>query len=220
MTINGEWLRHERLGLVARLSELSPAEWETPSLCQGWSVRHVVAHLVTPFAIRPAQMAVRVAKARGLSGAMDAVARELAGTPTQALIALLEEHAGSTFRPPGLPLAAPLTDAVIHGADIRWVLGDGTGDWADAERLRPVLDFLVSSRALAGFMPRKRTRGLLLIAQDQDWRSGSGDEVRGTSLALALGLLGRAAALPLLDGIGVPALRRSVIPFAGGSGQR
>ena len=207
MTTIKDWLRDERLGLAARLADLSPAEWETPSLCQGWSVRHVAAHLVTPFAVRPSQMAVRVAKARGISGAMDVAARELAERPTQALIALLQEHAGSTFHPPGLPLAAPLTDVIVHGADIRWVLGDGTRDWADAERIRPVLDFLVSSRALAGFMPRKRTRGLLLIAQDQDWTSGSGEEVRGPSLALALGLLGRLPALPLLEGSGVAALR-------------
>lgn len=207
VTTTGEWLRDERLGLVAWLSDLSAPDWDTPSLCRGWTVRHVVAHLVTPFVIRPSQMAVQVARARGLSGAMDAVARDLADRPPEALLALLQEHAASTFRPPGLPLSAPLTDVVVHGADIRWALGDGRGDWAEVERLRPVLDFLVSARALAGFMPRKRTRGLHLIAQDQDWSSGSGDEVRGTSLALALGLLGRAAALPLLDGIGVVAMR-------------
>lgn len=204
----GEWLRGERLGLAARLSALSPDEWETPSLCSGWSVRHVVAHLVTPFVVGPVRMAVRVARSRGLSGAMDAVAREVAERPTGALVGLLEEHAGSTFHPPGLTLAAPLTDAVVHGADIRWVVGEDRQDWGDAERLRPVLDFLVSPRALAGFMPRKRTRGLLLIVQDQDWRSGAGEEVRGTSLALALGLLGRAAALPLLEGKGVARLQR------------
>ena len=138
---------------------------------------------------------------------MDAVARELAERPTGALVALLEEHAGSTFHPPGLALVAPLTDVVVHGADIRWVLGDDRQDWADVQRLRPVVDFLVSRRALAGFMPRKRTRGLLLIARDQDWRSGGGEEVRGTSLALALGLLGRAVALPLLEGNGVARLQ-------------
>lgn len=208
MVGTGEWLHGERLGLAARLSSLSPHEWETASLCRGWSVRHVVAHLVTPFAVSPLQMAVRVARSRGLSGAMDAVARELAERPTGALVGLLKEHADSTFHPPGLTLAAPLTDAVAHGADIRWALGDDRDDWADAERLRPVLDFLVSSRALAGFMPWKRTRGLLLIAQDQDWRSGAGAEVRGTSLALALGLLGRQVALPLLEGKGVARLRR------------
>ena len=123
------------------------------------------------------------------------------------MVALLEEHAASSFHPPGLTLAAPLTDAVVHGADIRWVLGDDREDWGDANRLRPVLDFLVSRRALAGFMPRRRTRGLLLIAQDQDWSSGAGDEVRGTSLALALGLLGRKVALTLLEGKGLARLQ-------------
>ena len=198
-----DWLRMERLGLVARLAGLSASDWESPSLCEGWTIRHVVAHLVTPFVISPPQMAMRVAKARGISAAMDAVARDLARQPADSLVELLTKHAGSTFHPPGLPLAAPLTDAVVHGADIRWALGDGTQDWADVERLRPVLDFLMSSRSLLGFMPRHRTRGLRLVAQDQDWSHGSGNAVTGSSLALALGLLGRQAALPLLHGPGV-----------------
>lgn len=202
-----DWLRAERLGLVARLSELTPAEWQTASLCDGWSIRDVVAHLVTPFAVSPPQMALRVVKARGISAAMDATAHDLARQPTESLLLVLSEHAGSTFRPPGLPLAAPLTDAVVHGADIRWALGDGTHDWGQVERLRPVLDFLVSSRALIGFMPRRRTRGLRLMAHDQDWRHGTGDDVLGPSLALALALLGRQQAVPLLDGAGVTSLK-------------
>lgn len=201
-----EWLRDERLGLAARLAELTPNEWEIPSLCLGWSVRHVAAHLITPFAVSPRHMAVRVVKARGISGAMDAAARELATRPTHDLVALLQQHAGSTFHPPGLPLAAPLTDVIVHGADIRWALGDATRDWGDCERLRPVLDFLVSPRALTGFMPRRRTAGLSFMATDQEWTFGSGQPVRGPSLALTLGLLGRPRAFPLLDGAGVAAL--------------
>jgi uncharacterized protein (TIGR03083 family) len=206
MKATSEWLREERLGLVARLSALTPDEWDTPSLCDGWSVRHVAAHLITPFVMRPHQMVVRVAKARGLAAAMSAVAVEIGQRPTQTLLTLLKDNAASTFHPPGLPLAAPLTDAVVHGADIRWALGDGTADWASPQRLRPVLDFLVSNRALVGFMPRHRTRGLLLVAHDQDWKSGSGEEVAGSSLALAVALLGRPAALPLLTGSGVATL--------------
>jgi uncharacterized protein (TIGR03083 family) len=35
----------ERNGLADLLDDLGPAEWETPSLCAGWRVRDVAAHL-------------------------------------------------------------------------------------------------------------------------------------------------------------------------------
>jgi hypothetical protein len=35
----------ERLSLADLLDDLGPAEWETPSLCAGWRVRDVAAHL-------------------------------------------------------------------------------------------------------------------------------------------------------------------------------
>src|SRR5690349_21972608 len=36
------------LGLAELLDGLPPARWETPSLCEGWRVREVVAHLTMP----------------------------------------------------------------------------------------------------------------------------------------------------------------------------
>ena len=199
-------IRAERLQLVQRLRHLPPDGWATPSLCSGWSVHHVLAHLVTPFSVTPAQMAVHVVRARGVDGAMDRVAQTLSQRPPADLLAVLEEHAGSTVRPPGLPTAAPLTDIVVHGADIRWALGDAHEDWGDPTRLRPALDFLVSPRAHVGFVPRKRLQGLRLVANDQEWAHGTGREVVGPSLALAMGILGRPAAQPELRGAGVAAL--------------
>src|SRR4051812_49336691 len=35
----------QRRGLADLLDELSEAEWETPSLCAGWRVRDVAAHV-------------------------------------------------------------------------------------------------------------------------------------------------------------------------------
>jgi uncharacterized protein (TIGR03083 family) len=200
-------IRDERLGLVERLRGLPAEAWATPSLCAGWSVHHVVAHLVTPFSVTPAQLAVEVVRGRGIGGAMDRIARRLQSRPTDDLLAMLEANAGSTFRPPGMPAAAPLTDIVAHGADIRWALGDGHGDWGQPARLAPVLDFLVSPRAHAGFVPVNRLKGLRLVAADQDWAHGTGREVRGPSLALAMAVLGRPAALPSVQGDGVEALR-------------
>ena len=199
-------IRLERLRLVERLIDLPEAQWDTPSLCEGWSVRHVLAHLVTPFVVSVPSMMLAFARHRGVSGAIDAAAKKIAARPTDELLAVLQQNASSTFRPPGLPLSAPLTDATAHSADVRWALGDPTEDWGDPERLRPALDFLVSPRAAAGFVPPKRLRGISLVATDSDWRHGSGKHVEGPSLALAMAVLGRSAAYPLVSGPGVERL--------------
>ena len=59
---------------------------------------------------------------------MHAVAVELGQRDPHELMEALSTNAFSTFRPPGLPASAPLTDVVVHAADIRWAL---TADRAD-----------------------------------------------------------------------------------------
>jgi uncharacterized protein (TIGR03083 family) len=204
-----EELRDERLRLVERLRPIAAEVWDLPSLCVGWRVRDVLAHLVTPFLVSRTTMAGRVIRHRGISAAMDATAKTLAQRPAGELLTVLERNANSTFRPPGLPTAAPLTDAIVHSADIRWSIGDAHADWAEPARLRPVLEFLVTPRARAGFVPKGRTRGLRFVATDQTWARGDGAEVSGPSLALAMAILGRPAALVALRGDGVHALRPS-----------
>ncbi len=208
-TTPAETVLDERLLLVERLRGLSERDWEQPSLCAGWTVRHVLAHLVTPFIVSAPAMALAVTRHRGVSRAMDAAARRIGAARTaEELLSVLESNAASTFRPPGMPLAAPLTDAVAHSADIRWALGDPVSDWASPARLVPVLDFLTGPRARAGFVPPGRLRGVALAAEDQDWRHGDGVGVRGPSLLLAMAVLGRRPAVATLSGEGVPLLAR------------
>lgn len=202
-------IRDERLRLVDRLRGLADEDWDRPSLCAGWTVRHVLAHLVTPYTVSVPAMALAVGRHRSIDRAMDAAARRIAEErEPDDLLSVLEANASSGFHPPGLPLAASLTDAVVHSADIRWGLGDPHEDWAAPDRLGPVLDFLTSPRALAGFVPPGRLRGLTLRADDVPWERGSGPEVRGPALLLAMGILGREQALPGLAGEGVTRLAR------------
>ncbi len=196
----------ERRGVVARLRGLPEDQWRTPTQCEGWTVHHVLAHLTKPVVVSRPAMGLRFLRHRGIGSAMDATARELASRRPQELLDVLEQNAGSSFVPPGFKLPTPLTDAVAHSADIRWALGDDHADWADPARLRPVLDFLVSPMAIAGFLPPSRRSGLRLIATDQQWKHGSGAELRGPSLSLALALLGRRPALEDLDGDGAALL--------------
>lgn len=200
------WIEAERHRLAGRLRTLSDADWRTASLCPGWTVHHVLAHLVTPFLVSTPALAWTALRHRGFAAAMDVQAKRIAQRPPAELIDILATNASSTFRPPGGPAAAPLTDIVIHSADIRWAMGDPHEDWAQQERLRPVLDFLVGPKARAGFVPRGRLHGLHLLASDLGWESGTGDDVTGRALPLAMGILGRTEALRQLTGRGIGAL--------------
>ena len=103
-------------------------------------------------------------------------------------------------------MVAPLTDVACHSADIRRALGERAVDWGDPTRLRTVLDFLTDPRSSPHLVPPDRLRGVALLA-DQDWHHDEGPVVRGPSLALAMGTLGRDAAFGSLSGEGVAMLR-------------
>lgn len=47
MDVESHWsvMRSERRGLAELLASLTDEQWETPSLCAGWRVRDVAAHL-------------------------------------------------------------------------------------------------------------------------------------------------------------------------------
>ena len=52
MTANGEatlmsMARAERADLAEFLATLTPQQWATPSLCTGWTVKDVVAHMIS-----------------------------------------------------------------------------------------------------------------------------------------------------------------------------
>ena len=196
----------ERLALWEWLRGLDPQDWERPSLCDGWRVRDVLAHLVTPFVVSRPQMALRVMRAGGIGKAMHSVALEVGQRDPRDLMETLRANASSSFTPPGLPAAAPMTDVVAHTADIRWALTDDRAYWGDANRLADVLNFLVSRRAVLGFLPPARLRGLRLVANDIAWEHGSGPLVEGPALAVVMATLGRVQAAPLLRGDGVPVL--------------
>lgn len=120
----------------ARSAGLGPPEG---SLCEGWRVKVILAHLITSLVVSPTQMAFRVLHAGGISQAMNAVAVELGQRDPQELMDILRKHAFFTCKPPGLPASAPLADVVVHTADIRWALTDDRTDQGEVSRLEESL---------------------------------------------------------------------------------
>jgi uncharacterized protein (TIGR03083 family) len=188
---------------------LDDAELDSPSLCDAWSVREVLGHLVMPLEVGMGEFARHVVRSRGsLDRANRSLASHLAARPVGELTTILRDKAHERVpRPMG-----QLADTCIHLRDCARPLGRpddvALDDW------RAVLDWLTTSRA-AGFVPRGRLDGLALRSVDQDWSWGTGQEVSGTSEALAMAVTGRESALDALVGPGAEVLRARVARRAG-----
>jgi uncharacterized protein (TIGR03083 family) len=60
-----EMVAAQRRELTMLLGELEAEAWDRPSLCVGWRVREVVAHMIMPFRYTARRFATEMLKARG-----------------------------------------------------------------------------------------------------------------------------------------------------------
>lgn len=188
----------QRSDLADLMDDLSPAEWETPSLCAGWRVRDVAAHLTLAHT-GIGSAVVGAVRARGSFDRMirDTAIRQ-ARLPVDNYAPMLRSMVGSRRTAPVVTPLEPLTDVLVHGQDIAIPLGrarpmplDGAATAADR----------VWSTGFP-FRARRRLAGLHLRATDHPWEAGAGEPVEGPLAALLLLLAGRPAAIPLLSGSG------------------
>ncbi|MFI0408309.1 maleylpyruvate isomerase family mycothiol-dependent enzyme [Actinomadura sp. 3N508] len=190
--------RDERAELAAFLETLTPEQWEAPSLCAGWRVRDVVAHMISYEDLGVRELAGRIAQGRFTVSRTNAVGVAGAGTRTpEELLAMLRRRLQPTGLTAGLSGLIALTDGVIHHQDIRRPLGRSRE--IPAERLLPALRGALRSPAIGGFW---RARGVRLVATDLDWSRGSGPDVRGPAEALLMVIAGRRGIVPELSGPG------------------
>jgi uncharacterized protein (TIGR03083 family) len=193
----------ERGALADDLANLTPAQWDTPSLCSGWTVRDIVAHLSATASLNPGTFFVNMAKAgfnfdKFANGQID----KHRGPDPAATLSEFRGLQNSTSAPPG-PKTSWLGEVVVHGEDLRRPLGISHAYPPDA--VREVADFYKGSNTLIG--SKKRVAGLALKATDDKWQHGEGEAVEGPLLSLLLAMTGRAAACDDLVGTGVPTLR-------------
>jgi uncharacterized protein (TIGR03083 family) len=109
----------ERERLAALFDDLSPEQWRTASLCAGWRVREVVAHMTMPFRTKPLGfMAGMVRAGFSFNKFADRDARSTARDNSGAELAALYRHnIGNPWQPPGGGGAGALSHDVIHGLD-------------------------------------------------------------------------------------------------------
>jgi uncharacterized protein (TIGR03083 family) len=206
MANHGALLAAERRALADLVETLGEDQLRTPSLCEGWTVRDVVAHVTLSLDARPLVAVRALVQARGsLPRAVQVMTADAGKRTTDELVALLRERAELRWSPPGFGLEAPLTDIVVHGVDLRRPLGIRHEPEPDA--VRTGLDFVVQRKAGRGFTHPRHQRGLRFVATDLDWSHGTGPVVQGPALPLLVALCSRPAVLEDLEGDGVPVLR-------------
>jgi uncharacterized protein (TIGR03083 family) len=194
----------QRRAVADLLADLTDPEWDTPSLCAGWRVRDVAAHLaLAPQPPGPLTMAAEAIRAGGRFHRLNHdIAVRHANRPGADLVDELRRHAGSRRLPAVTNYRNILFDVLVHAQDIAIPLE------------RPLVMPVRAAAAGATrvwtmgwpFWARRRLPAVRLVATDTDWSVGAGPEVHGPIAALLLLLTGRRAALPGLSGPGAAQL--------------
>lgn len=195
-----ELARDERTDLAEFLATLTPQQWRAESLCAGWTVKDVVAHVVSYEELNLAGLLKRFAKGRVVHANEVGVA-EYSTMSTDELLEFLNRH----LRPQGLTAGfggmIGLVDGTVHHQDIRRALGRPRT--VPAQRLRRILPLVPGNPRLGA---GRRIKGLRLRANDIEWEHGSGPEVDGAGEALLLAMTGRRQAAEELTGAGAATL--------------
>lgn len=110
----------QRAHLAETLAALTPQQWSQPSLCEGWRVREVVAHITLPYRHSGMRVLGGIVAARGRFNVFaDRIARRDTRRLTDSeLQDSLARNIENPWRPPGGGQAGALSHDVIHGLDI------------------------------------------------------------------------------------------------------
>ncbi|TLF76652.1 maleylpyruvate isomerase family mycothiol-dependent enzyme [Nocardia cyriacigeorgica] len=203
-------IEQQRRAIAALLGELTPAEWDTPSLCAGWRIRDVAAHIaMTTQPLSLWTILREFARARSdYNVVVDTTAREHARRPTAELVAEIADTAASRELPMVTNYRNVLFDIMVHGQDISRPLGRPIAIPAEAAAA-------AAARAYSVGWPvwkRRRLDGFRLSATDTAWSVGQGRPIEGPIVALLLLITGRPAALEQLTGAGVAEIAARLAP--------
>jgi uncharacterized protein (TIGR03083 family) len=197
-----------RRALADLLDDLPPEAWDHPSLCEGWRVREVAAHVTTPLLGPFALAGIALRNLGGTNALIRGTGVTLARRyDADALRARVRSMVGRHRHVPGLTVHEALIDTVGHTLDIAVPLDrsvvmppDVVADAADS-----VVTSLGTRRSqVFRALPLD---GLRLVASDHAWSTGEGLEVSGTMTDLFLLLTGRTARVAALTGPGADRLR-------------
>lgn len=176
----------ERAYLADLLESLQSEDWERQSLCDGWTIRDVGAH------VSMAEARVRdivwpaIRSGFSYNGMVRRAALSNRASHDE-IVATIRGFADTHGLAPFITELEPLLDVMVHVQDICIPLG--------IEREIPVdVAAVAATRMLALRGPMRLWRaptGVRLVASDIDWSYGEGPVVEAPMQAILLGLTGR-----------------------------
>ncbi|NYI43994.1 uncharacterized protein (TIGR03083 family) [Nocardioides aromaticivorans] len=202
------WIHAERAALAATLAEITPEEWAHDTLCPGWTVHDIAAHVISNPQIGWGEMGGLMARNLGRSyNAM--IFREVkrlgARETRESILADFDRFATSTRHVPTTTTVEPLIDALLHHQDIVRPLGR-------PHEMPPEAAAVAADRVrrLAPLMGTRRlVRSVRMVATDVAWTRGEGPTIEGPMQELLMIASGRRPDPALVSGEGtalVPAL--------------
>lgn len=191
----------DRTALSQYLATLSTEDWHRPSLCEGWTIEDVAAHLlVVPTVPKGRVFLAFLGSGFNLDRFSDKMVQRIKNQYRgEQLAAMIGSTASSTSVPPGLKPLGVLSEVLVHAGDISLVMDQPLA--FPAEHYIAGLDHLKDAQPVLGC--KERIQGLRLQATDGEWSHGDGPSVEGTAQHLLLVMTGRAEAAEYLSGDGV-----------------
>ena len=185
----------ERSALADLLEQLPEDAWRTPSLCAGWTVRDVAAHLTHSHVGVRDLLGIAVRSGfRYTAAVRDAALRS--PLDHEQIVSTLRGFVGSRRTVPGLSEREPLLDVLVHTQDICVPLGIDHPMPRDAAVVSLERVIWWSRRIPLG----PRMRDVHLVATDVAWEWGAGRRIEGPVRWLLLAASGRTVAHQHLTG--------------------
>ena len=191
----------ERRALADALDGLSDEQWQQESLCPGWTVKDVAAHVISNPQLHWRHMPGMLARnvGRGYNAMVFRETKRWSAPRTPAdVLAEFETYAGSTRHVPLTTTVEPLLDVLVHTQDILRPLGL-------RHEMPPEAAAVAADRARlhASYIGWRAAKSLRLVATDIDWVRGKGPTLEGPMQELLMVSTGRAPDPSLVSGDGL-----------------
>lgn len=191
----------ERAALAGLLAELPAEDWSHDTLCPGWTVHDVAAHVISTPQIGWRDMGGLMARnlGRGYNSMIFREVKRLGARETRdSILSDFERYATSTHHVPTTTSVEPLIDALLHHQDIVRPLGR-------TREMPPAAAAVAADRVrrLAPLMGTgKLVRSVRMVATDVEWARGKGPVVSGPMQELLMIASGRRPDPALVEGEG------------------
>lgn len=160
--------------LADSLEQQEPDVCDQPSLCAGWRVRDVVAHVTMPARLTAEQFGAELTAVGGdFQLLSDTIAVRDGELPVAEHLYNLRSTTLAEWEPPGGGAIGALNHAVVHGLDVTNAVGLPRACTDDTAMV--ILDSLTTGGIAARF--DIDLTNVRLQADDIDWSSGSGRDV-------------------------------------------